>query len=115
MAGRHIGPDDVDGAPTVRPLETELERVAAVEVPQLRGVEAVRSGDLAVQQEVVDGAAAWPLARLRRRRPGPAVPPSLGMRREAEGGDQPLAGSRTAGRPTQAEPTPSMPATASEC
>src|SRR5580692_8155453 len=85
LSGRDIGTDDPRRAPAVRPLEGELERVARVEVPQLGGVDAMRCRDLAVEQEVVDRAAAGPLAPSRVGHPGPAIPTTFGMGGQVEG------------------------------
>ena len=114
LTGRHVGPEDLHVAAPVGPLAPQLERIAVVEVPQLGGVHPVRRGDLALQEEVVDGAAGGPCRRPRRR------PPRCGDTSHPRDA-APGRGRRSAHSPgrtirrRQAEPTPRLPATAREC
>src|SRR5580704_3129845 len=96
-------------------LADKLERIAVIEVPQLGGVDPMRRGDFSLEQEVVDGAGRGSLAFVGRRLPGAAVPPSLGMRRKAEGFDDRFARSHGCHSSRQRVRVSREAATVSEC
>src|SRR5271170_5583737 len=77
LAGRHVGTQDLHVVAPVGPLAAQLERIAGVEMPKLGRVHPVRRRDLALQEEVVDGAAGGPCTLLGVGHPGAAVPATL--------------------------------------
>ena len=100
---RHVVTDHVDGASAARPFACQLERVAGVEVPELGGIDPVRSRLFALEEEVIDGTGRGTFAAFGVGFPGSSVPAAFGVGGQIQGGDERFAGAHPMSLPGQAK------------